>query len=77
MTNMIKCFKDINTMLLIGLFGVVIGVLNTYATIIGIICSQYGFTEDNASLFGSIITASGIFGSFAFGAIVEAKKNYK
>jgi len=51
--------------------------MNTYGTIMGIICDTYGYTEGNISLFGGIFIFGGIVGSGVFGGIVEVYKNYK
>jgi len=58
-------------------FGIILGVMTTYGTIIGIIGDTYGYTEGNISLFGGIFIFGGIVGSGVFGGIVEAYKNYK
>lgn len=72
-----ECLKDSNTMKLTIVFGLVLGIMNTYGTAIGIICAQYNFTEDNASLFGAVFIVGGIVGSGVFGGIVEVYKNYR
>lgn len=58
-------------------FGLVLGIMTTYGTIIGIITSEYGYSDDNASLFGAVFIVGGIIGSGVFGTIVEIYKNYK
>jgi hypothetical protein len=75
--GILKCVKDANIMRLIVVFGLVLGIMNTYGTAIGIICAQYDYTEDNASLFGAVFIGGGIVGSGVFGGIVEVKKNYR
>jgi len=75
--NIKKVLKDRNAILLIASFGLILGVMNTYGTIIGIISSDLGYTEANASLFGAVFIVGGIFGSGVFGGLVEVKKNYK
>jgi len=58
-------------------FGLVLGIMNTYGTAIGIICNQLNYSEDNASLFGAVFIVGGIVGSGVFGGIVEVYKNYR
>ena len=75
--NIKKVLRNENALILIILFGLVQGVGISVATIIGVVCQQIGFTDEQASLLG----VASIVGSFVltciFGAIVEAKKNYK
>lgn len=72
-----KCLKDKNVITLTVVFGLVLGIMNTYGTAIGIVCAQYGYSEDNASLFGAVFIVGGIVGSGVFGGIVEVYKNYR
>ena len=69
--------KNGNFIKLVCVFGVLLGVMNTLGTIIGIICAQYDFTDSQASLFGAVFIVGGILGSGVAGTIVELKKNYK
>ena len=78
LTEEIKvCLRDKNLIYLVITFGIVLGIMTTYGTIIGIICAEYGYTDDQASLFGAVFIVGGIIGSGVFGGIVEVKKNYK
>lgn len=58
-------------------FGLVLGMMNTYGTIIGIITAALDYGSTAASLFGAVFIIGGIVGSAAFGVLVEVKKNYK
>ena len=69
--------SDRNAMILVVIFGLILGVMNTLGTIIGIITNQYGYTEANASLFGAIFIFGGIIGSGVYGGFVEVTKRYK
>lgn len=66
-----------NAILLIIVFGFILGIMNTYGTTIGIITDHYGYSLDAASLFGAVFIFGGILGSGIFGGIVEVKKTYK
>jgi Na+/melibiose symporter-like transporter len=72
-----ECFKNTNLLKLMFVFGMLLGIMNTLATATGIIGAQYGYTDDQASLFGALFIVGGIIGSGVAGAIVEIKKNYK
>lgn len=50
---------------------------NTLGTVVGEIADQYGFSADDASLFGAVFIIGGLVGSAAFGIWVELKKTYK
>ena len=69
--------KDKNAIILVVNFGIILGIMNTYGTIIGIITFNYGYSEGNTSLFGAIFILGGIVGSGVFGGIVEVYKNYR
>ncbi len=64
--------------LIVGIiFGLILGIMNTYGTIMGIIADSYNYTPGNSSLFGAIFILGGIIGSAVFGVIVEIYKTYK
>jgi len=75
--NIKSVFQNKNAMIAGLVFGLVMGVMNTYGTIMGIIADTYGYTPGNISLFGAIFIVGGIIGSGVFGGIVEVFKNYK
>ena len=58
-------------------YGMIIGSVNTYGTITGLICESFKLSVNDASLFGAVFIFGGIVGSAIFGTIVEIKKNYK
>lgn len=58
-------------------FGIILGLMNTYGTMMGIMADGYGYTPDQISLFGAILIVGGIIGSGVIGGIVEVYKNYK
>ena len=70
-------FKNKNALLLIIVFGLVMGMMNTYGTIIGILTAALGYGPTAASAFGATFIIGGIIGSAVFGVIVEIKKNYR
>lgn len=59
------------------MFGLVLALMNTYGTIIGILTSALGYNDAAASAFGATFIIGGIIGSACFGVIVEIKKNYR
>lgn len=58
-------------------FGLLLGIMNTYGVAIGLIAANYDYSENAASLFGAVFITGGIIGAGVFGGIVETKKNYK
>lgn len=58
-------------------FGIILGIMTTYGTIVGIIAYEYDFGTNASSLFGATFIFGGLVGSGVFGGIVETKKNYK
>jgi predicted MFS family arabinose efflux permease len=72
-----SCVTDRNFVRLLFVFGVLLGVMNTYGTVIGIITAEYGFNDSQASLFGAVFIVGGIIGSAVVGTLVELYKNYK
>lgn len=72
-----KVLNDRNGVLLTIVFGLLLGIMNTYGTLVGIIANEYGFGTNAASLFGATFIFGGLVGSGVFGGIVETKKNYK
>ena len=54
-----------------------LGIMNTQGTVIGIIAAQYHYTNNQVALFGGLFIFGGICGSAVAGTIVEMKKNYK
>lgn len=47
LTDEIKaCLRDKNLMFLVVVFGIILGIMSTYGTIIGIICVAYDYTDD-------------------------------
>jgi len=72
-----KIMKDKNFIKLIVTFGIIFGTVNTLGTIIGIIVNKFGYSDDNASLFGAVFIIGGIIGSGILGAFVEVTRKYK
>jgi len=68
---------DKNGLLLTIVFGIILGIMNTYGTLVGIIANEYEFSTNAAALFGATFIIGGLIGSGVFGGIVETKKNYK
>lgn len=58
-------------------FGIIFGTVNTYGTIIGILANKYGYSDDNASIFGAVFIIGGIIGSGILGTYVEVTRKYK
>jgi hypothetical protein len=76
-TNIKKVIKEKNFVIMTLAYGMIIGSVNTYGTITGLICEDFKFSLNAASLFGAVFIFGGIVGSAIFGTIVEIKKNYK
>lgn len=72
-----KIMKDKNFIKLIVTFGILFGTINTYGTIIGIITNKFGYSDDNASLFGAVFIIGGLIGCAILGAFVEVTRKYK
>ena len=64
-------------LVLLLIFGLIQGVFNTLGTIINEATAQYGFTSDDASVFGALFIIGGIIGSVCFGIYVESTRKYK
>lgn len=64
-------------MILLLVFGQIQGGFNTLGTIIGESAVNFGFSSDDASLFGALFIVGGIIGSAVFGVWVEFTQNYK
>ena len=58
-------------------FGIILGMMNTYGTIIGILTAALDYGPAAASAFGAVFIIGGIIGSAVFGILVEVKKNYR
>lgn len=58
-------------------FGGIQGTFNTLGTVVGEATAKYGYSSDNASLFGALFIVGGILGSAGFGLYVETTKKYK
>lgn len=71
------CMNNPNLVKLVIVFGLILGLMNTYGTIMGIVATQLGYTEADSSNFGAVFIVGGLVGSGVFGGIVEVKKNYK
>jgi MFS family permease len=70
-------FANKNAMLLVLCFGFIFGTVNTYGTVIGIMTKPLGYTDSDASLFGTFFIIGSLIGSGVLGAYVEITKNYK
>ena len=70
-------FSNRNVILLMVIFGFIQADFNTLGTVVGELAKEYGFTTDDASIFGAVFIVGGIIGSAAFGVWVECKKAYK
>jgi predicted MFS family arabinose efflux permease len=70
-------FKNKNFIILMVSFGIILGMMNTYGTIIGILTSALSYGPEAASVFGAVFIIGGIIGSAVFGILVEIKKNYR
>ena len=71
------CLKEPALVRLVVVFGLILGLMNTYGTIMGIVATQLGYSAANSSNFGAVFIVGGLVGSGVFGGIVEVKKNYK
>jgi MFS family permease len=69
--------KNKNFVLLMIVFALVMGMMNTYGTVIGILTAALNYGPTAASAFGAFFIIGGIVGSAVFGVIVEIKKIYK
>lgn len=76
-TNICKCLKDFNTVVLIIIFGIVIGFCDCMGIITGIVLEDYGYSDSDAAVFGLMNLLGGIVGSLLFGCVVEKFKNYR
>lgn len=61
--------KDI--LMLMFVFGQVQGIFNCLGTVMGEASDAFGFSADDASLFGALFIVGGIVGSAIFGVWVE------
>jgi MFS transporter, FLVCR family, feline leukemia virus subgroup C receptor-related protein len=77
MPSMKLLFSNKQVLLLMLIFGFIQGVFNTLGTVVGEIANRYGFSTDDASVFGAVFIIGGLVGSAAFGVWVEIKKVYK
>jgi sugar phosphate permease len=75
--DIVNVFKNKNAVILIFVFGIILALMNTYGTIIGILTAALGYEPAAASAFGATFIIGGIVGSAFFGIIVELKKNYR
>lgn len=75
--EIVTCFKEPALVRLVIVFGLILGLMNTYGTIMGIMATQLEYTAANSSTFGAVFIVGGLVGSGVFGGIVEVKKNYK
>ena len=62
---------------LLLVFGFIQGTFNALGTIVGVATAKFGYTNDNASLFGALFIVGGIIGSACFGIYVENTRKYK
>lgn len=58
-------------------FGGIQGTFNTLGTVVGEATGKYGYTSDDASIFGALFIVGGVAGSAGFGIYVETTKKYK
>jgi FLVCR family MFS transporter 7 len=73
----VTVFKNKNAVILLVTFGLIMALMNTYGTIIGILTAALGYEPAAASAFGATFIIGGIIGSAFFGVMVELKKNYR
>ena len=81
-TNTLKeeikiCLREPSLVGLVIVFGLILGLMNTYGTVMGIMAAQLGYSSGDSSTFGAVFILGGLVGSGVFGGIVEVKKNYK
>ena len=69
--------RNRNALLLIISYGLIVGAVNTYSGLVGLITADYGYSDAAASLMGAIFIGGSLIGSVLFGIWVEIKKNYK
>lgn len=72
-----KLFNNRDILILMVVFGQVHGSFNALGTIIGQAATGFGYSITDASLFGALFIAGGIFGSVIFGVWVEKTRSYK
>ena len=75
--NIKKLLRNKNFLILSGVFGFTLAVLDSHATVSGEIATVYGFKTTDASLFGAIFILSGLCGAIVFGIWVDKKESYK
>ena len=70
-------FKNRDLIILVTLFGLMLGASNTIGTIISEITDALGYDEIYGSLLGALFIVGGCIGCGIFGAIVEKHQCYK
>jgi FLVCR family feline leukemia virus subgroup C receptor-related protein len=75
--SIVNLLSNRNMLVLMLAFGQIQGTFNTLGTIVGEATAKYGFSNDDASLFGALFIVGGIIGSVVFGIYVENTRKYK
>ena len=63
-------FRNKNALKLVFVFGIIIGLMDTLGTIIGILTAALEYGPGETSMFGAVWIIGGIIGCLAFGVIV-------
>ena len=72
-----ELFSNKDMMILVLLFGQMLGTSNTVGTIIGEVAPDLGYSANYASVFGALFIVGGSIGCAAFGVVVEKHQCYK
>ena len=72
-----ELFGNKNFLVLLVVFGGVLGVFNTLGTVISEIGNAYEYTTDDFSMFGALFIVGGVIGSFVFGVYVDVTKRFQ
>ena len=70
-------FKNRDLLLLVVVFGIVLGSSNTIGTIISEIADALKYEDIYGSVFGALFIVGGCIGCGVFGAVVEKHQCYK
>lgn len=72
-----KISKNFPFWILFGVFSIYVAFFNAFSSLINQIVIPYGYTDDEAGIFGASLIVSGIIGAGISGAVVDKTKSYR
>ncbi|KAJ6646813.1 MFS-type transporter EF102 [Pseudolycoriella hygida] len=76
-TAITKISKNLHFWILFIVFSIYVAFFNAFSSLINQIVIPYGYTDDEAGIFGALLIVSGIIGAGISGAVVDKTKKYR